>query len=91
MAKKTHKKPTYKNYDSLSNKHIIAILNSPHCTGQDGQDYMPYKEELEQVLWSRSEKATIEAHKQYEREQREYAKHLAMEAKKAKKALKGNK
>lgn len=35
---------------------IKEILNSPHCTGIDGKDYEPVKEELQDILWERQSK-----------------------------------
>jgi hypothetical protein len=32
---------------------LIEILDSPHCTGVNGKDYEPVKDELQQVLWER--------------------------------------
>lgn len=32
---------------------LKQILNSHHCTGIDGADYDPVKDELNQILWER--------------------------------------
>ena len=37
----------------IPTKKLIEILDSHHCTGINGHDYGPYKDELEQILWER--------------------------------------
>lgn len=44
---------TYKNLKYIPTKKILAILDSPHCTGIDGKDYEPVKHELQDILWER--------------------------------------
>ena len=42
-----------KNLKYIPTKKLQEILNEPYCRGQDGVDYGPYLEELQQILWQR--------------------------------------
>jgi hypothetical protein len=40
-------------FKHIPTKKLIEILDSHHCTGKDGKDYGPYKDELQSILWQR--------------------------------------
>lgn len=52
-----------KNLKYIPTKKLQEILNSNHCTGIDGKDYGPVKEELEQILWERLSEQEIDTDK----------------------------
>jgi len=57
--KKKHKKSqtpqgSSKNFKFIPTWKLKLILDSPNCTGIDGCDYGPWKEELEQILFERN-------------------------------------
>lgn len=52
---------------------LEEILNSHHCTGINGADYGPIKEELQNELWRRTESVGHDSIKQHERAQLDYA------------------
>lgn len=63
---KYHKLPTHK---------LEEILNSHHCTGIDGADFEPIKEELQAILWERYNSEVEAFTKQHEQDQKAKFKH----------------
>lgn len=64
-------------WTKMPNARLHSILNDPFTRGSDGLDYAPYREELEIELWRRQARDADELLKQYERDQRDYQKHIA--------------
>lgn len=48
------------NLKFIPTKKLKEILDSNHCTGIDGKDYEPVKEELQAVLWKRESETNID-------------------------------
>lgn len=47
-------------YKHIPTKKLKEILDSNYCTGVNGKDYEPIKEELQQILWEREKDVSIE-------------------------------
>jgi len=64
-------KQTYRNLASIPTWKLQEIVDSHHCTGIDGADYHPVREELESELWRRNELDSQRDLKQFELNQKE--------------------
>lgn len=72
------------NWSKMRNDVLNAILNDPYTRGLNGEDYEPYREELQAEQWARAERAEAERMAQHERDQKLYMKHLATSHKRQK-------
>lgn len=68
-------KPTFKNLDAIPNWKLREILDSNFCTGTDGADYWPVREELQTIYWRRMNTENERFQKQLENEFKELFKH----------------
>ena len=67
---------SYKNLKYIPTKKLQEILDSNHCTGIDGADYEPVREELEQILWERQNRQADAEMKKMEKEWEAYENYL---------------
>jgi hypothetical protein len=54
------------NLKHIPTKKLLEILSSNHCTGINGADYEPVKEELQQILWKRQAQEKIDTDQFFE-------------------------
>lgn len=71
--------PNFRNLDYIPTWKIKDILAHPYCSGVDGQDYEPVKEELQDILWKREQETANERVKDYQRRLREHEKFMLNE------------
>lgn len=74
------------NWQKMTTKDITSILNDSYTRGSDGQDYAPYREELEQELWRRQAREIETTLANMEREAKAYHKHQVQTQKTASKS-----
>lgn len=65
------------NWSKMRTDHLTSILDDPYTRGNDGQDYAPYKEELEAELWRRVSDHAEKSIEQHNKEQKRHQKYLA--------------
>lgn len=54
---------------------LKQILDSHHCTGIDGADYEPVKDELNQILWERLNRENEKIFEDYMNDLNDYEMH----------------
>jgi len=64
-------KTTYKNVNAMPTWKLEGILSSPNCTGIDGADYFPVREELFSELFKRYAKEARDNEAQFHKQQKE--------------------
>jgi len=64
------------NWTKLTDAKLSEILAHPHTQGIDGVDYGPYRDELLSEQYRRFQVRSLEALKQFDRDHKEYFKHL---------------